>query len=177
VRELRYPSAALLVVGGPSGAGKTTLVRRALAPGPAVLDPDDVRATVAARQGAEVDWPEALAAHLDALRTELDAGRGVVVVTTALRHGHRIGLAREAARRGRPAHLVMLDADLETCRAGRAAQGDERIPEGLFLHLHREWMAMRRELEAGRLDVSAFASVRVLDRAGADAVERIVLGD
>ena len=76
------------------------------------------------------------------------ADGGAVAVTTALREGHRLGLAKAAAAAGAPAHLVLLDADAPTCRAGRAAQGAPRIPDGLFEHLLGEWAAYRRALEA-----------------------------
>ena len=69
--------------------------------------------------------------------------------TTALRHGHRLGLAKAAAAAGVPAHLVLLDADADACRAGRAAQGAPRISDGLFEHLLREWEAFRRTLGRG----------------------------
>jgi hypothetical protein len=95
-------------------------------------------------------------------------------VTTALRHGHRIGLARAASAAGVPAHLLMLDADAALCRAGRAGQRDERIPDGLFEHLLREWSAFRRALSAAT-DPAPFESVTVLDRAAADRLRRVVL--
>ena len=68
----------------------------------------------------------------------------------------------------------MLDADAELCRAGRAAQGDERIPDGLFEHLIREWEAYRRALSAAT-DPSPFASITILDRAAADRLRRIAI--
>ena len=74
-----------------------------------------------------------------------------------------------------PAHLVVLDADEATCRAGRAAQGDPpRIGDSLFEHLLREWAAWRRRLAAAG-DPAPFDSALVLDRAAADHVRRIAL--
>ena len=106
-----------------------------------VLDPDELR------DGR--DWPAALAAWRTALGAALDAG-GAVAVTTALREGHRLGLAKTAAAAGAPAHLVLLDADAGTCRAGRAAQGAPRISDGLFEHLLAEWAAYRRRAAGSR---------------------------
>lgn len=170
---LRYAPDALLVIGGPSGAGKSTLAARVLAAPP--LDADDIRASIAAERGvsvADVPWPVALARTRAGYVRRLGAGEGAVVVATAVRRGHRLGLAKDAAAAGVPCHLLMLDATLEQCRAGRTAQGEERISEGLFVHLVREWAAFRRELAAdGPRD--GVASVTVLDRQAADALERI----
>jgi|SRR5215211_4271142 len=166
---LWYPAGALLVIGGPSGAGKSTLAARAV-DGTPVLDPDVTRAA----RGPDAPWGEALRTWLEALRAALAAGDGAVAVTTALRRGHRLGLANTAAAAGVPAHLVMLDADAELCRAGRAAQGAPRIPDGLFEHLLREWKAFRTTLETAS-DPSPFASIAVLDRAAADRLRRITI--
>ena len=78
------------------------------------------------------------------------------------------------AAAGAPAHLVLLDADAGTCRAGRAAQGAPRISDGLFEHLLAEWAAYRRALrDLG--DPAPFASITVLDRPAADRVRRIAI--
>jgi predicted kinase len=170
---LCYAPDALLVIGGPSGAGKSTLAARVLAAPP--LDADDVRAALAAERGvqvAEVPWPDALSRTRAKYVGRLEAGEGAVVVATAVRRGHRLGLAKDAAAAGVPCHLLMLDATLEQCRAGRTAQGEERIPEGLFAHLVREWEAFRRELAAGE-PRDGVASVTVLDRQAVDALERV----
>ena len=166
---LRYPAGALLVIGGPPGAGKSTLAARAVERVP-VLDPDGTRAAL----GPGAEWPDALAAWHAELRAALATGSGAVAVTTALRRGHRLGLARAASGAGAPAHLLMLDADASLCRAGRAAQGDARIPDGLFEHLLREWDAYRRELSTAT-DPAPFASVTIADREAANRLRRIAL--
>jgi predicted kinase len=176
-RSLRYPAGDLVVIGGPSGAGKSALAARAVdrtrIP---LLDPDDVRAALG---GDAVPWPAALGRWEDCVALTIAAGRGAVAVTPALWFGHRDRLARLACTAGCGVHLLLLDADLETCRAGRAAQGPPRIPDGLFEHLHREWTALRRTLvEPGdRAGVrERFVSVAVLDRAAADRLRRIAVG-
>jgi predicted kinase len=175
-RSLRYPAGVLVVIGGPSGAGKSALAARAVERAEVpVLDPDEVRAGM----GGEAGWPAALARWEAGLAAALAAGGGAVAVTTALRFGHRDRLARLAARAGRAAHLLLLDADLDACRAGRLAQGAPRISDGLFEHLHREWTALRAALAApgdAAGVAERFASVTVLDRAAAAGVRRIRLG-
>ena len=174
-RVLRYPAGDLVVVGGPSGAGKSTLAARA-ADGDRtpVLDLDVIRAAM----GDDAPWPDALARWEAAVTAALTAGRGAVAVATALRAGHRDRIAQLAADAGRAAHLLLLDADLAACRAGRAAQGPARIPDGLFEHLHREWLALRRSIAAPGDPAGVdgrFASVTVLDRAAAARIRRIRL--
>jgi predicted kinase len=174
---LRYAPDALLVIGGPSGAGKSALAARVLAAPP--LDADEVRASLAAERGvplAEVPWPVALARTRADYVRRLGRGEGAVLVTTAVRRGHRLGLIKDATAAGVPCHLLMLDATLEQCRAGRTAQGEERISEGLFLHLIREWDAFRRELAAAEEPHDGVASVTVLDRQAVNALERIERG-
>jgi len=166
---LRYPPGSLVVIGGPPGAGKSTLAARVVdgARVP-VLDPDETR------DALRVAWEDALAAWRAELVSALAAGAGAVAVTTALRHGHRLGLTKAAAAAGVPAHMVLLDADADLCRAGRAAQGAERISDGLFEHLLREWEAFRRAF-ANHPAADPFASVTILDRLAADRLRRVAI--
>jgi predicted kinase len=164
---LRYPAGSLVVIGGPPGAGKSTLAARVVDPARVpVLDPDATRAELQTR------WEEALTAWRSDLRAALQAGTGAIAVTTALRQGHRLAMTKAAAAAGVAAHLVLLDADPHACRAGRAAQDGARISDGLFEHLLREWAAFRRVLSTAN-DPAPFASITILDRATADRVRRL----
>jgi predicted kinase len=166
---LRYPAGSLVVIGGPPGAGKSTLAARVVDPSDIpVLDPDATRAAL------DAGWEEALAAWRSELRAALATGRGAIAVTTALRHGHRLGMTKAAAAAGVPAHLILLDADPETCRASRAARDDARISDGLFEHLLREWSALHRMLSTTD-DPAPFASITVLDHAAAERLRRLSL--
>ena len=98
---------------------------------------------------------------------------GAVAVTTALREGHRLALTRRPPR-GRAGASGAGRRQEDECRAGRAAQGEERIGDGLFEHLLREWAALRRALEDGAF-AGDFASVVVVDRAAAARLRRLVV--
>ena len=163
---LRYPVGALVAIGGPPGAGKSTLAARAVGARVPVLDPDEVRA----RDGG--DWGDALRTWRGELEAALASGSGAIAVTTALREGHRLALTKAAAAAGVQAHLVLVDAAEEECRAGRAAQSGEKIGDGLFEHLLREWHALRRSLEIGG-SAGDFASVVVADRTAARRLRQI----
>jgi predicted kinase len=165
---LRYPAGALVAIGGPPGAGKSTLAARAVGARVPVLDPDDVRA----RDGGE--WGDALRTWRAELEGALRSGSGAVAVTTGLREGHRLAMTRAAAAAGVEAHLVLIDAADDECRAGRAAQGEEKIAEGLFEHLLHEWGALRRTLENGD-PAGDFAPVVIADRAAAARLRRITV--
>jgi len=165
---LRYPPGALVAIGGPPGAGKSTLAARVVGGRVPVLDPDDVRA----REGG--GWGDALRTWRAELEAALASGSGAVAVATALREGHRLAMTKAAAAAGVEAHLVLVDAGEDECRAGRAGQGEEKIGDGLFEHLLREWEAFRRTLENGAF-AGNFASVVVADRAAAARLRRIVL--
>jgi hypothetical protein len=97
-----------------------------------------------------------------------------VAVTTALRHGQRLELTNAAAAADVPAHLVLLDADPDFCRSGRAAQGNERIADGLFEDLLREWDAFRLAL-AERAAADPFDSATILDRVAVNRLRRLAI--
>jgi uncharacterized protein DUF4031 len=152
---LRYPPGSLVVIGGPPAAGKSTLAAR-------VVD------------RARVPLLDTQADLAVALEAALTVGTGAVAVTTALRDDHQLRLTAAAAAAGVPAHLVLLDADADLCRAGRAAQGSERIAEDHFEDLLRGWEAFRRAL-AERAAADPFASVTILDRTAADRLRRVAI--
>ena len=132
---LRYPAGALVVIGGPPGAGKSTLAAR-------VVDRDagarpGRHARRSARRGTRRWRP---GARICAQRSPPAAAPWP---SRRPAPGHRLGLAEAAAAAGVPAHLLMLDADVAPA-APAAPPRATRISDGLFEHLLREWEAFRQ---------------------------------
>jgi predicted kinase len=146
---LRYPAGALVVIGGPPGAGKSTLAARAVDGAPVLEEEGDAQ-------------PD----RRSDLRAALAAGGGAVAVTTALRSDQRRELAGAAAAAGVAAHLLLLDADADACRDVRSG---DRVEQ-----LLREWEAFRRTL-ASTSAPAPFESIAILDRDAANRVRRLYL--
>ena len=176
-RRLAFAPRSLVVVGGLPGAGKTTLLERLAVPGAIVLDSAD-----ATRRWGRLPGPYRMVrplAHLEhhariAVVVLLRARSGVVVHETATRAASRrwlLGLARLTRR---PAHLLLLDVDPDTARAGQLARG-RSVPAASQRRHAARWEALHHEAAAGVLPGEGWASVRLLDRAAAGALEAVAV--
>jgi len=156
--RLRFPSDAVVVVAGVPGAGKTTLIRRAVDRDVArVVDTDDRREGGGRRL--------LYAGHYARIVAAVAGRRPVVVHSRGTHPAARRAIAALAALRGRPAHLVMLDADRGEAEAGQRARGRTMPPAEMDRQLARWRRLMVRRPERG------WASVVVLDRGRAAGVE------
>ena len=156
--QLRFPSNAVVVVAGVPGAGKTTLIRRAVDRDVArVVDTDD------RREGGRRRL--LYAGHYARIVAAVAGRRPVVVHSRGTHPAARRAIAALAALRGRPAHLVMLDADRGEAEAGQRARGRTVAPAEMDRQLARWRRLMARRPERG------WASVVVLDRGRAAGVE------
>ena len=169
--ELAYPPDALLVVAGLPGAGKTMLLER-LFPAGEALDSERLHRRwerrVAMRGRRRVYRPLVHAEHHLRIQARL-RGRGPVVVhENATRRPVRRLLALTARRRGRPAHVLVLEVDPEVAAAGREARGRTGSRANLARHDRR----LARLGGDGWLRAGYASCVRV-DRAGAAAIARI----
>jgi predicted kinase len=157
--QLSFPSNAVVVVAGVPGAGKTTLIRRAVDRDVArVIDTDDRRDAGARRL--------LYAGHYARIAAALAGGRPVVIHSRGTHPAARRAIALLAALRGRPAHLVMLHAERDEAEAGQRARGRTVAAAEMDRQLAR-W----RRLMARRPAREGWASVTVLDRARAAGVE------
>src|SRR4029453_3229152 len=85
---LRLPAAALLVVAGVPGAGKTTWLSRVEAPGSLVLDPEPIRARLERRLGPlpyRLWRPLVHAEHVARVLLALPGRSGLIVHDTRTR--------------------------------------------------------------------------------------------
>jgi predicted kinase len=156
--QLAFPYGAVVVVTGVPGAGKTTLIRRAVDRDVArVVDTDDRRRGRLLYLG-----------HYARIVAAIAGRRPVVIHSRGTHPAARRAIARLAAVRGRPAHLVLLDAGRDEAEAGQQARGRTVAREEMDRQVAR-WRALMARRPAGE----GWASIVTLDRAQAARVEAL----
>ena len=151
--RLDFSSDSVVVVAGLPGAGKTTLIRRAVdRDAVQVVDTDDLRAR-------RRRFPPLYAEHYARIVAAVAGRRPVVIHSRGTHASLRRGIALLARLRGRPAHLVLLDAGRAEAVAGQRARG--RIIGAT--EMARQTARWRR-LMARRPSHEGWSSVTVLDR-------------
>ncbi len=165
-----------MVVSGLPGSGKSTLIARAVA-GPRI-DSQDSRDRWALRMPRFLPYavyrPLVRIAHYAGLWRELRSGASVVVHDCGTRAWVRHWLAREAARRGRDLHLLLLDVRPEVARAGQRERG-RGVSRYAFAHHCRAVGRLIRDAERGRVPAGC-ASLVLLDRDAASRLRGVGFG-
>ncbi|MFE0699002.1 AAA family ATPase [Streptomyces sp. NPDC058872] len=172
-RALTFAPGDLVVVSGLPGSGKSTLMKRA-AEGLGI-DSQDARERWEARMPRILPYavyrPLVRLAHYAALHRALRSGAGVVVHDCGTQAWVRGWLAREARRRGRGLHLLLLDVTPDTAKAGQRARG-RGVSAYAFARHRRAVGRLVRAAESGNLPHGC-ASATLLDRDAADALRAI----
>ncbi|MFB8038849.1 AAA family ATPase [Streptomyces sp. NPDC056004] len=177
-RGLRFAAGDVVVVSGLPGSGKSTLIRRAVTSAHAV-DSQDTRDRWARVMPRLLPYalyrPLVRAAHYWGLWRVLRSGESAVVHDCGTQSWVRGWLARDARRRGRGLHLVLLDVTPQTAREGQRERG--RGVSGYAFARHRRAVArLLRATEAGLLPPGC-ASAVLLDREAAGRLGRIAFAD
>ncbi|MEV4424471.1 AAA family ATPase [Streptomyces sp. R-07] len=172
-RALTFAAGDLVVVSGLPGSGKSTLMKRA-AEGSGI-DSQDARERWEARMPRLLPYavyrPLVRIAHYAGLRRALRSGASVIVHDCGTQSWVRGWLAREARRRGRALHLLLLDVAPDTARAGQHARG-RGVSAYAFARHRRAVGRLLRAAESGSLPHGC-ASATLLDRDAADSLRRI----
>ncbi|GAA2400005.1 AAA family ATPase [Streptomyces glaucosporus] len=178
VRVLRFPAGDRVVVSGLPGSGKSTLIRRVVAAGERVrrIDSQDMRERWERRLPARLPYavyrPLVRAAHYLSLWRALASDAGVVVHDCGTQSWVRRWLARDARRRGRALHMVLLDVPPEVALSGQAARG-RGVSAYAFARHRRAVGRLVAEVESGRPPAGCVSAV-LLDRPAAGALRGIV---
>ncbi|MEE1757081.1 AAA family ATPase [Streptomyces sp. SP18CS02] len=172
-RTLSFAAGDLVVVSGLPGSGKSTLIRRAAAG--LGIDSQDARERWDARMPAFLPYavyrPLVRVSHYAGLWRRLRSGASLVVHDCGTQAWVRRWLAREARRRGRALHLVLLDVTAHEARAGQRERG--RGVSGYAFARHRRAVGrLVRDAEQGVLP-GGCASAVLLDRPAAGVLTRI----
>lgn len=187
-RDLCYPAGSLVLVTGLPGAGKSTLLLRLYRLRGDETEPvaiggarviDSVQSRNWWRRYLGILPPRSLiplvyATHVWRIARALVGGNAVVAHTRGTWPHLLYGFAWLAGRVGTRLHLIMLDVNPPTARAGQRSRG-RVLTSGTFARHCRRWRALVDQARTGTLPPAA--SVTILDRSAADLLRAIRFDD
>jgi protein phosphatase len=165
--RIELPSAALVVLVGPAGSGKSTFAARHFRPDE-IVSSDAIRERLTG-DAADQTRNKAVFRILDAEVAALlrANGRAVVDATSAERHARR-SLVRLADTAHLPAIAIVLALPLAVVLARNARRPGRPVPDDV---VRRQWHALERSLRDDALDAEGFAAVHLIgDTATLDRV-------
>jgi len=157
--NLAIPGDALVVLIGPSGAGKTTFAGRHFSP-TEVVSSDICRALVSGDENDIAATPAAFRVLHAIARERLKLGRLVVVDATSVQPASRKPLIALARKHRRPSVAIAFDLPLELCLERNRTRSGRSVPDGVVLRQHDQMMRSQP-----RLHTEGFDRVYVLDSA------------
>jgi len=163
---IRIPSAALVLLIGASGSGKSTFASRHF-DGDAVVSSDRLRSVLAGHEADQHATDAAFGRLHEWLDARLAAGALSVVDATNVEWMRRTELIGRARHYGRPAIAIAFDLPLDLCLARNAAR-QRTVRPAVVRRQHDE---LRRSLD--RLDLEGFSAVHVLR--SDDEIERVAV--
>ncbi|WP_433256452.1 AAA family ATPase [Streptosporangium sp. CA-135522] len=182
--DLNYPPGSLVLLAGLPGAGKSTLLDRLY--GLRGDEREPVRAgevwVIDSRQSRNwwarylgpipprIRTPIVHATHVSRIARALLRGHGVVAHTRGTWPHILYGFAWLARRVGSEVHLILLDVDPQTARAGQLSRGRVVTAAGFARHCRR-WRVLVGRARSGALPPAA--GVVVLDRPASDLLRAI----
>lgn len=132
---LPLPDAALYVLIGPGGSGKSTVA--AAFPAPWRLSLDECRARVADDAGDQAATPDAVTVFTSTLTGRLARHLPTVIDATNTKTTDRGALVRMASDHGLPAVAIVLRTPLETCKARQHNRPASRqVPDTALAEQH-----------------------------------------
>ncbi|MET8543895.1 AAA family ATPase [Kitasatospora sp. NPDC004799] len=179
-----YPADAVVVVSGLPGAGKSTLLRRWSGAAVRAVDPRTVHEACEAVMPAALPYTVyrlwARLVHFRLLRSSVRGGGPLLVHDCGSRAWMRRWLAREAGRRGRELHLVLLDVGAATALDGQRARGRHASARVFARHrrgLERLLADFTRHVRSGApMPTPEAASVLLLDAVSRSRAEAVRFG-
>ncbi len=143
---IRLPTRCLVVLAGPSAAGKTQWADRNFSPAQ-VVSSDRLRAIV----GTGERDIKASEAAFEVLHTIVEerAARGLLTVvdTLGMDADRRARFRDVGERHALPVYAVLFDASLEECKKRNRTRRDP-VPQRVLADQHRRWRAVRPEIAA-----------------------------
>ena len=157
--KLAIPVNALVVLIGPSGAGKTTFAGRHFSP-TEVVSSDVCRALVSGDENDIAATPAAFRVLHAIARERLRLGRLVVVDATSVRPASRKSLVALARKHRRPAVAIAFDLPIELYLERNRRRTGRTVPDGVIRRQHDQMVRSQPTLHT-----EGFDRVYVLDSA------------